>query len=75
MLEISLMCRSFGRTPSEFMEIENDVAAWDFDRACCLRLLIFDNEKRRDEFKALGMMLGGGESGDTTTGEPKVEYI
>ncbi len=56
------------------MEIESDVVAWDFDRACSLRLLIFDNEKRQDEFKALEKILGFG-AAETPTSEADVEYM
>lgn len=44
MLWVSLTARNSGCRASELVGIDNSVAALDFDMACALRLIKFDNE-------------------------------
>lgn len=66
------MGRSFHKAPSEILKIRDEVCALDFDLACTLRLLRFDNERELDRFKTLGMMLGGSDESETDKFEGKV---
>ncbi len=62
---LALTARNAGIRASKLVEIENAVAALDFDLACTLRLMHFDNEvaeanAKRIAFEAAQMMFGGG---------------
>jgi hypothetical protein len=52
------MARNFHRLPSEIVKAKNEVAALDFNRACSLRLLHWDNERNNDNLEAIGKMIG-----------------
>jgi hypothetical protein len=68
MLWISLTARNSGQRASKLLGIEGEVCALNFDLACTLRLLRFDNERENERFKTLGAMLGGGNDEADDTG-------
>lgn len=59
LLWLALTGRNTGQRPSGLIGIEDDVAALDLDLACTLRLMRWDNERRKEDFEALAVMLGG----------------
>ncbi len=69
------MARNGSERASSLLGIESDFVAFDFDRCVTHRLLIYDNERRADEFEKLNMMLGGGPSDDSKTPVSDVEYM
>jgi hypothetical protein len=64
MLALALVAKNASKRPSEILNISDELLALDFDMACSYRLQVFDNERRKDEFKALAIMLGGKSDGD-----------
>ena len=50
--------RNFSRLPSELWGIEDPGIALDFNRACSLRLTIFDCEMRKAQAEALAPSSG-----------------
>ncbi len=69
LLEIALLAKNFAKLPSEILRIEDPVTALDFNRACSLRIQIY--QKRARESEKLKMMMGaqfGNAPGDAETG-------
>lgn len=58
LLWLALTARNSGVRASSLLALRSPVSALDFDLACTLRLLRWDNERRHDDFKALAAMLG-----------------
>lgn len=56
------------------LEVEDKVRALEFDVACSLRLLEYDNEKERDRFTTLAAMLGA-KIGDGNDADTKVTVV
>jgi hypothetical protein len=69
MLGLALIAKNASRRPSEILKTQDELLALDFDMACAYRLQVFDNERRKDDFKALSMLLGGKPDGDGRDGE------
>lgn len=64
---IALCQRETGVRASDLLNIKGDARRLGFDLTCTLRLLRFDNERRADDFKSLGIILGGESDGDEQT--------
>lgn len=47
------MARNFSKPPSELWGIEDHAIAFDFDRLCNLRLMLYDAEIRKREAEAM----------------------
>lgn len=58
MLWVALAARDSGSRPSDLLEIDNPTTALNFDIACSLRLLQFENEREQERFKTLAALLG-----------------
>ena len=64
LLWLALAARNSGERPSRLLGIRGEVCALDFDLACTLRLLRFDNERELARFKTLAAMFGAAEDDD-----------
>jgi hypothetical protein len=71
MLWLALTARNGGARASSLLDIADKLTALDFDLACALRLQIFENERRHDDFKALSLMLGGNPQAEDGAGASK----
>lgn len=58
MLWVALAARDSGSRPSDLLEIETSLTALNFDIACSLRLMQFENEREQERFKTLAALLG-----------------
>lgn len=69
MLWLALAARDSGTRASKLLGIKDEVCALDFDLACALRLISFDNECRENQAKLTALEVGklfGGTDDKTT---------
>lgn len=57
------MGRNFSVRPSDLVR-DGDIGWLDFDRACNLRLLIYDNEQKKEQAKLNSMSTASGMNGE-----------
>lgn len=53
MLELGLIERNTKRPITEWLEVQDRAAAFDFEKAITLRMLAYDNKQTEDEIIAL----------------------
>jgi hypothetical protein len=58
LLEIALLAKNFAKLPSEILGIDDQVTALDFNRACSLRIQIYENARESEKFKMMAIMMG-----------------
>ena len=67
-LHLSLIARNAGQRSSQLAGIKDEIAAMRFDAVCTLRLVIYDNQNRKNLALATGAaFMGGGETDDGET--------
>jgi hypothetical protein len=69
------MARNQGKSGSEILGINDDVLAWNFNRACSFRLSVYDNQCRESQAKLIAYevskLFGDGSGGSNGGDAPE----
>jgi hypothetical protein len=66
------MARYFpSRAPSQFLQIENEIVAWDFDLTCATRLVYYDAAIEKQKIEALANVICLGMLGGLAVNAPR----